>query len=84
MAHFYGTIQGSRGQATRCGTKSSDLETVAASWEGSVHVRLVHNEVTGVDMATVWLAPWHGRGVERTLYHGPVSGAPFPVTKAVA
>lgn len=78
MAHFYGVLQGSRGQATRCGTKSSDLDVTAASWQGAVRVHLQHNAVTGEDVATVYLTSWHGAGVARdvTLYHGPVSGAP--------
>lgn len=75
MAHFYGVLQGSRGEATRCGTKASDLDVTAASWQGAVRVRLQYNEVTGQDVATVYLMPWHGHGVERELYHGPVGGA---------
>lgn len=74
MAHFYGTLQGSRGKASRLGTKRSDLSTVAASWEGAVSVCLYHNETTGQDCARVALMPWHGRGVDRVIYDGPVSG----------
>jgi len=72
MAHFYGTLQGSRGKASRLGTKRSELETVAASWEGSVRVRLYHDASTGTDWACVTLQPWHGKGRQETLYDGPV------------
>ena len=60
MAHFLGTLQGARGEASRLGGKESGLRTVAASWQGSVRVYLsVEN---GVDWATV------------LLYEGPISG----------
>lgn len=72
MAHFYGTLNGSRGPTSRCGTKNSGMITQTASWEGAVKVYLWESE--GVDMARVSLIPWHGAGVNRTLYDGPVSG----------
>jgi hypothetical protein len=72
MAHFYGELKGSRGEATRLGTKSSGLRTLAASWEGAVSVRLY--EKFGVDWAVVSLTMHHGAGTRRTLYDGPVSG----------
>ena len=74
MAHFYGRLQGMRGEATRLGGVKSGLAATAASWHGAVEVRLyVRN---GVDMALVTLAPWHGVGVHRTIYDGPVDGTP--------
>lgn len=76
MAHFYGTLKGARGEASRLGHKSSGLRTGAASWEGAVSVHLYHDETAGQDMAEVQLIPWHGAGVYRSLYRGPVSGAP--------
>ena len=42
MSHFYGTIRGQAGQATRRGSKSSGLTTEAASWNGVVRVTLDH------------------------------------------
>jgi len=72
MSHFYGTLKGARGPASRCGTRGSGLEAVAASWQGAVRVYLWHDDATGRDIARVVLAPWHGRGVTRTLYVGPV------------
>lgn len=36
MAHFYGTIRGQRGEASRLGGKASGLTTYAASWQGAV------------------------------------------------
>lgn len=76
MAHFYGSVQGSRGQAHRAGGRASGLNVTAASWEGAVQVRLFFNEETNSDWCVVSLGRWHGRGSERVLYRGPVDGAP--------
>jgi len=75
MAQFFGTIKGSRGEASRLGGKSSGLDTYAASWQGAVSVRLWHDEKSGLDMAQVELTTHHSVGVHRSLYRGPVSGA---------
>jgi hypothetical protein len=74
MAHFYGSIQGNRGEATRLGTKNSGLEATVASWEGAVQVIAVHNEEIGKDMVEVHLIPWHGSGCHKLLYRGLISG----------
>ena len=71
MAHFYGTLQGSRGAATRCGTRGSGLRVTAASWSGSVRVSLYQNR-EGQDCCHVVLAPWNGKGTDRALYSGPI------------
>jgi len=70
MSHFYGTVEGNRSPATRCGHKTSGIQTAAASYEGSVRVSIEH--VDGKDIATVRLAPWMGTGVHKVLYRGPV------------
>ena len=74
MAHFYGTLDGNRGTASRLGTRGSGLRTTAASWEGSVRVCLHHDEETDTDFAHVTLEPWHGAGISRELYDGPIGG----------
>lgn len=40
MAHFYGTLQGSRGEASRLGTEKSGFEASACSWQGRIDVSL--------------------------------------------
>lgn len=45
MAHFYGTLQGNRGEASRLGTKDSGITTYAASWEGAVRVHIWNAQV---------------------------------------
>ncbi len=74
MAHFYGTVQGSRGEASRLGSKANGLNAHIASWQGAVDVRLWHDSKTGRDMANVYLTRHHGSGTEKSLYYGPVSG----------
>ena len=71
MAKYYGVLQGSRGEATRCGSRSSGLTAIVASWAGAVRVTLA-DATDGTEMARVELVPWHGRGVSKTLYYGPV------------
>ena len=74
MSHFYGTLQGNRGSATRCGSKESGITTYTASWEGAVRTAAYYDEQTNTDMVIVELVPWHGAGTERRLYSGPISG----------
>ncbi len=49
MAQFYGTLQGSRGRATRLGTKGSGLDVAARSWEGSISVGLYYDDEAKAD-----------------------------------
>jgi hypothetical protein len=74
MAHFYATIKGNRGLASRMGTKFGGMVSYTASWEGSVRVGLYHDEKTGQDLVRVELKPWRGEGTSRVLYEGPVGG----------
>ena len=71
MSHFYGTIQGNRGKATRLGHQATGLETIAAGWRGAVYVRVFHNFSTGQDEYAVALQPWQGSGgFSRVIAHG--------------
>lgn len=74
MAHFYGSIQGNRGEATRCGTAGSGFQAVAASWQGAVYTTLEYDEKSDSDWAYVRLNPWRGAGTVMDLYRGPVNG----------
>ena len=44
MAHFRGTVQGNRAEASRLGTKNSGLVVTANGWEIGVDVRLGINK----------------------------------------
>lgn len=75
MSHFYGTVQGNRGEASRGGSKHSGMTTHCASWAGSVRCNAYQN-AEGIDCVRVTLGTWQGRGQSpsRLLYEGPISG----------
>lgn len=69
MSQFYGTLQGNRGEATRCGTANSGIVTYAAGWKGAICVNV--SEVDGEDMFTVSLVPWsYSGGCSKVLAQG--------------
>lgn len=73
MAHFYGSVHGSRGLASRLGGEGSGMHTVAASWQGSVKVDLYrHNDQ---DWCRVYTDTWNGAGTYQVLYEGPINVA---------
>ena len=74
MSHFYGKLQGSRGEATRCGSKKSGMTTHCASYHGAVRCYAYYDEATDTDMVEVMLVPWHGAGHYQPLYTGPMGG----------
>lgn len=49
MGHFYGEIQGNRGEATRTGTKNSGMDADVGGWSVGVRVSCRHCEATGKD-----------------------------------
>jgi hypothetical protein len=74
MAHFYGVVSGrGRTAASRVGRKTTGLQTVAASWQDAVKVRLYERD--GIDYARVELTPWRGAGVSRVPYDERVDGS---------
>lgn len=70
MSHFYGTPQGCRGEATRCGSKASGVVTYAAGWGGAIRVSVRHDSETGEDVFSVRQTRWHGSGVDEEIAHG--------------
>ena len=69
MSHFYGTLNGSHGQATRQGTKASGLTAIAASWEGCIITELYVDE-QGRDCFVVYQDTWQGEGTKQNLASG--------------
>lgn len=57
MAHFYGSMQGSRGEATRMGTKNSGITAHIRGWDIGANVD-VRTDSNGNDVVTVFLT--HG------------------------
>ena len=72
MSHFYGKLQGDRGETTRRGTKNSGITTWAASWSGAVRTRVYYREDLDQDWVAVTMEPWHSTGIFKILYCGPV------------
>lgn len=64
MAHFYGTVQGNRGEVFRCGTVSSGLTTCAAGWHGAIETVVYFDSELDHDCFVVRLIPWQGSGGE--------------------
>jgi hypothetical protein len=75
MSHFYGTLRGNRGEATRAGSKDSGVITHTASWQGAVVARAFYDEETGKDFVAVRFTDWHGRGTNKEIYVGPIDGS---------
>jgi len=44
MAHFYGTIQGHRGIASRCGSANSGMVAMVKSWKNTAEMRLFETD----------------------------------------
>lgn len=70
MSHFYGTLCGSRGEATRCGTKRSGLTTYTASWSGAIRVRVWHDSEIDCDRYVIEQATWRGAGIDQAIAQG--------------
>lgn len=72
MAHFYATIQGNRGQASRMGTAKSGMTAHIRGWDTGVRVYLwvgrdgkdkvsvqrTSGSYTGIDRPDVVVASW--------------------------
>lgn len=71
MSHFYGVLNGSRGETTRAGTKRSGLSVTAASWRGAIRVELFLDQ-NGDDCFRVLQTPWHGEGISELLAEGVI------------
>jgi len=74
MSHFYGTLQGECAKATRCGTRSSGLITIAASWDGAIVVSLWVDQ-KGCNRYTVKQRDWKGNGINEVIAEG-IIGTP--------
>jgi len=54
MSHFYASIRGSRGEATRAGTKNSGMEGHIRGWNIGARVFMSVND-KGEDVCTIYL-----------------------------
>jgi hypothetical protein len=53
MAQFYGSMTGSRGEATRCGTKNSGFSAHIRGWDIGAVIEMRHEN--GKDVCVVWI-----------------------------
>lgn len=82
MAHFYGTLQGQRGGATRLGGRKSGIETYAAGWGGAIRVTVFEDEDSKTDCFEVSLVPWQSSGGSgQVLAKGELSAKRWRVLK---
>ena len=54
MAKYYGTIQGNRGKASRCGTKTSGLRVTANSWSIGAEVSVKYDPELDADVVYIY------------------------------
>lgn len=66
MAHFYGRLQGNRGEATRCGSKDSGIDATAESWSTILRVKQIHTG--GSDIGIVDFTTKHGNPLFRATF----------------
>ena len=69
MSHFYGTVRGNRGEASRGGSKDSGMTTHCASWKGAIRCQAYVNE-QGQDCVRISKEFWRGRGENKVIYDG--------------
>ena len=72
MSALYGTVQGERGQATKCGHRT--MTTHAASWDGCIVVDLSFDKATGKTTYDISEQPWRGEGIRRQIESGVIGG----------
>lgn len=68
LAHFYGTTQGNRGEATRCGSKSSGLVSSVNGWEIGGTIEISHDKDNDRDEVEIYITSGSGNG--SSLYVG--------------
>lgn len=84
MSRFYGTVQGNKGQATRCGHATSGIRTEAAGWGGCIEVVVFGERGSDDDFFVVTMRPWHGSGDSVRIASGVIgSGSSIVIEKEV-
>jgi hypothetical protein len=72
MSHFYSSVFGGRGEATRCGHKTTGIEAMAKNWHGKVIIRGSHEAGTfphhesETDTFVVSFEPYEGSVLKET------------------
>lgn len=67
MAHFYGEIQGNRGEATRMGTKDSGFRSHIRGWHVGASVNCNHNNSKDRDQVSIYATTGSSGGMREHL-----------------
>ena len=54
MAHYYSRIKGNKGEATRCGTRSSGITARVDSWSTGAITTINYNTAINADIVTLY------------------------------
>lgn len=54
MSHFYSSIWGGRGEATRCGHKTTGINALTKNWHGKVSIKGDWRPTMGIDGSDVF------------------------------
>ena len=75
MSHFYSQIKGHRGEATRCGTKSSGIRANATGWDIGGTCKVHFNPQLGTDVVEFYLTDGsNGRSSTRVATFASIDG----------
>ena len=73
MSHYYATVEGTRGPATRQGTKNSGIRAAAQTFDGSIIVRIDYDARNDEDVVTIGTGPGSTTAMDRELWSGPLA-----------
>jgi hypothetical protein len=73
MAHYYSTIKGHRGQASRCGSKTSGITTTANSYSVGATVDINYSEKLQTDIVTIYHTQGSDSRPERLISYAIVN-----------
>ena len=80
MAHFYASIQGNKGEATRMGTKDSGIRGHIHGWDIGCEVLCTYNPRTDEDEVTIYLTSG-SRGYHPKIHLGTFTQADLAQTR---
>lgn len=68
MAHFYSKIKGQKGEATRCGGKTSGMDASVNGWESGIRVRAGYDSLNDKDVFYIYATYGsHASGKEKLI-----------------
>ena len=74
MAHYYATCQGHRGEATRCGAKSSGITATANSWDVGAEITIRWSNELNTDVVTIYRTNGSNSRGTRLMSYANING----------